>query len=321
LRKEDAMKGSRWIILGSGIVLMLALGSCTGSKKPEVVTETAKAPGLSGPKKRIGIFQFKNKSRYGQDELSWAAVDIMYSELEKSGMFILYERADLAQLEKEFDLIESGKINLQTAVEPGRLTGIQAVVIGTISQFGIWEEAKDYGVYKKKTEIAESTVDVRVVDITSGRQVFAETGTGRTERELETMFGFGEKASFDETMADKALRSAISQFINNLVREVSALPWEGRVADVSHEGGKEMVYVNAGRLSGMPPGERLVIYRVTGTLTDPVTQEFLGYKKKPLGTAEVVDYTGEDVCIALMISGKGSARGDLVVLEKDAGKW
>ncbi len=314
------MKGSHWIIAGLSLFLMLASGSC-GSKKPKVVTPTESGPELSGPKKRVGIFQFKNKSRYGQDKLSWAAVDIMYSELEKTGMFILYERADLAQLEKEFDLIESGKIALQTAAEPGRLTGLQAVVIGTISQFGIWEEAKDYGVYQKKTEIAESTVDVRVVDITSGRQIFAETGTGRTERELETVFGFGEKASFDETMADKALRSAISQFINNLVREVSALPWEGRVADVSHEGGREMVYVNAGRLSNMPLGARLVVYRVTGTLTDPVTQEFLGYKKKPLGTAEVVDYTGEDACIAHMISGKGAARGDLVVMEKDSGKW
>jgi curli biogenesis system outer membrane secretion channel CsgG len=319
-KKEDLMNNWSKISGYLGLMFIMILGACAESKKAEPVMPIERPIELSGPKKRIGIFEFKNKSRYGQDKLSRAAVDVMYSELEKSGKFILYERAELAQLEREFDLIESGKINLATAAEPGKLTGIQAVVVGTISQFGIWEEAKDYGVYKKKTEIAEATVDIRVVNITTGRQIFAETGTGRTERELETVLGFGEKATFDETMADKALRAAISQFMNNLVRTVSELPWEGRVADVSREGGAEIVYVNAGRRSGMPASARLIIYRVTGTLTDPVTQEFLGYKKRKLGEAEVVDYTGEDASMARMITGGGVSRGDIVVLAKDAGK-
>ncbi len=304
-----------------GLLLALCF-SCSQKKEPEIAQSSSQpAPKLTGPKKRVGIFAFKNKSRYGQDKLTKAAVDILYSELEKSGLFELYERADLEELEKEYDLIEAGKINLQTAAEPGKLVGVQAVIIGSITQFGIWQEAEDLGFYKKRTDIAEATVDVRLVDITTGKVIYADSGTGRVERETETVFGFGEKAEFDETMADKALRAAISKFIDNLIARIQELPWQGRVADVDREGGEEILYINAGRKSGMPMGARLVIYRVVGKVTDPETGAFLGYKTKKIGTAEVFDYSGEDLSLARFISGAGGAqRGDLVVLEQDAGK-
>ncbi len=305
-----------WTMVIGILVLVPLVTACQTAKKEQTVQLAVPAPmpELSGPKKRVGIFEFENKSRYGQRALSQAATDVLYSELEKSGMFVLYERAELEQLEKEWDLVESGRVNLSTAAQVGKLTGVQAVVVGTISEFGIWDEALDYGAYKKKTEIAEATVDVRVVDATNGRIIAAETGTGRTERELETVLGFGEKASFDETMADKALRAAITKFIDQLVRELNQMPWEGRVADVETSAGTELIYVNAGRKSGMPMGELLTVKRVTGKLTDPVTQEFLGYKTVPLGMAEVIDYVGEDVSIARMTSGSGAGRGDMVSL-------
>jgi len=298
------------------MVLATAFTAC--SKKPaepQAAPVTAvKPPTLSGPKKRVGIFEFENKSRYGKNRLSNAAVDVLYSELTKAGTFVLYERSALDQLDREFDLIESGRINLNTAAEAGKLVGVQAVVVGTISQFGMWEEAKDYGAYKKKVEIAEATIDVRVVDVTTGRIIYADTGTGRTEREMETVLGYGAKGTFDETMADKALRAAMAKFLDNLIQQVMDLPWEGYIMDVEQGPGQEVIYVNAGQLSGMPMGQMLTVKRVTGKLTDPVTGEFKGYKTMPLGTAQVYDLTGEDVSVARMIQGSGAKRGDLVVL-------
>jgi len=302
------------------MVILLAaswLSGCSTRKheEPKAVSMEERERGLSGPKKRVGVFGFENKSRYGQNRLSEAAVDVLYSLLQDAEVFVLYERSSLDQVERELELIESGRVNLSSAAEAGKLVGVQAVVVGTISQFGIWEEAKDYGVYKKKVEIAEATVDIRVVDVTSGRVIYADSGTGRTERELETVLGFGAKATFDETMADKALRAAMSKFTDNLIREVMDLPWEGYVMDVDTVGGSEVIYVNAGRLSGMTVGQELLVKRVTGKLTDPVTGEFKGYKTVPLGTAVVYDLTGEDVSVARMISGSGAQRGDMAALK------
>jgi len=292
----------------------LVFSACSSQKPEPKSVEIRDVPELSGPKKRVGIFEFENKSRYGKNRLSNSAVDALYTELQQADVFVLYERADLDELEKEFDLIDSGRVNLNTAAEAGRLVGVQAVVVGTISQFGIWEEAKDYGAYKKKLEIAEATVDIRVVDVTSGRIIYADTGTGRVEREMETVLGFGEKATYDETMADKALRAAMSKFIDNLVRTIMELPWEGYVMDVENVGGNEVLYINAGRLSGMETGTLVTVKRVTGKLTDPMTGEFKGYKTVPLGTAQVYELSGEDISIAKMISGSGAKRGDMVVL-------
>jgi len=313
------MKLSRLFATASFFPVALLIASCAGSKKP---AEPAAAPvltprqevSLSGPKKRVGIFEFENKSRYGQDRLSAAATDVIYSELDKSGRFALYERGNLKQLEKEHKLVEAGKVNPASAARVGELTGIQAVVIGTITQFGLWEEAKDYGVYKKKVEIAEATVDVRVVDVTTGRVFFSDSGTGRTEQELATVLGFGEKATYDETMADKALRAAIAQFMGRMVKAVDGIPWEGRVADVDQAGGGVRVYINAGRRSGMTVGQRIVVKQVEGQITDPVTNEFMGYKTRTLGEGKVEELSGEDLSIAGMNGNPEVKRGDLVLL-------
>lgn len=306
------------------LTLALFITACAQSKKDPEIAQTVKpaVPAkLTAPKKRVGIFAFKNKSRYGQDKLTQAAVDILYSELEKTNLFQLYERADLAELAKEYELIESGVVNPISAAEPGKLTGVQAVIIGSITQFGLWEEGKDYGVTKKKTEIAESTVDVRVVDVTTGKIITADSGTGRVERTMETTLGFGAKGGYDETMADKALRASIAKFIDNLIRRLDELPWQGRVADVDKSNSGDVIYINAGLKSGMPMGARLAVYKVSGKITDPETGEFLGYKTARVGEAEVFDFTGEDLSMARMsAAGSGVIKGDIVKLEKDAGK-
>lgn len=306
------MKRFKYIV-AAGLTLLL-LGGCSTKKPVEQVQRLPEKPVLSGPKKRVGIFEFENKSRYGQNRLSNSAVDALYSELTKRDVFVLYERSALDQLGREFDLINAGMVNLDTAAEAGKLVGVQAVVVGTITQFGMWEEAKDIGVYKKKVEIAEATVDVRVVDVTTGRVIYADSGAGRTERELKTVFGFGQKASFDETMADKALRAAMDQFLDKLVAEIVKLPWQGYVMDVDNAGGSEVLYLNAGRTSGMPVGQKLIVKRVTGKLTDPVTGEFKGYKTQDLGSAEVYELSGEDVSLARLTSGSGVKRGDMVTI-------
>ncbi len=309
------MKKSAALALVIGFLLAI---SCA-DKKIEVSNQPA-TPKLIGPKKRVGIFAFKNKSRYGQDELTRAAVDILYSELEKSNRFELYERADLNELEKEFDLIESGKVNPASAGDPGKLPEVQAVIIGGITQFGRWEEGKDYGFYKLKSEIAEAAVDIRVVDVATGRIIVADSGMGRVEREQEQTFGFGEAGSYDETMADQALRAAIDQFIANLIERLNETPWEGKVADTDMSGGQQIIAVNAGRKSLMPMGAKLVIFKITGKITDPDTGALLGYKTQSSGSAEVYEFSGEDLFLARVTSG-GAQKGDLVVLEGDAGKF
>lgn len=307
----------RFMTLTAVVVLMAQVSGCPARKAAETSPAAVKsAPALSGPKKRVGVFEFENKSRYGQNKLSDAAVDVLYTELSKAGVFVLYERSAVTQLNREFKLIDSGQVNLETAAEVGKLVGVQAVVVGTITSFGLREEAKDYGVYKKKTVIAEATVDVRVVDVTSGRIIYAGTGTGKTEQARETVLGFGEKGSFDETMADKALRAAMIQFTADLIKQVMQRPWEGSVMDVEQKGGSEVLYINAGRLSGMPAGQKLLVSRVTGKLTDPQTGEFKGSKTEPLGEAAVYDFSGEDVSMARMTKGSGAKRGDLVTEAK-----
>src|SRR4030042_6076550 len=60
----------------------------------------AQAPRIThkGPKLRVGIVDFVNKSSYGAGRLGTSASDILTTELFKTGAFILVERAQLKQV-------------------------------------------------------------------------------------------------------------------------------------------------------------------------------------------------------------------------------
>jgi len=57
----------------------------------------------------------------------------------------------------EFELSQSGVIDTSTSQEIGQLTGVEAIVTGTVSQMG-----------------NNQRVDARVIDISTGRVVIAE---------------------------------------------------------------------------------------------------------------------------------------------------
>ncbi len=60
-----------------------------------------------GPKLRVGIVDFANKTSYGAGRLGTSASDILTTELFKTGAFILVERTQLNQVLKEQGLGQS----------------------------------------------------------------------------------------------------------------------------------------------------------------------------------------------------------------------
>ena len=72
-----------------------------------------------GPKLRVGIVDFVNKSSYGAGRLGTSASDILTTELFKTGAFIMVERAQLKQVLGEQALGQTGVVSSETC-RPGR---------------------------------------------------------------------------------------------------------------------------------------------------------------------------------------------------------
>ncbi|MCK4827900.1 hypothetical protein KA005_69870, partial [bacterium] len=103
----------------------------------------------------IGIKEFTNATQ--QQDLEKTITEIFITAFGKSAAFNVIERQQLEKVLDEFELSQSGIIDTSTAKEIGQLTGVEAIVTGTVSQMG-----------------NNQRVDARVIDISTGRVVIAE---------------------------------------------------------------------------------------------------------------------------------------------------
>ena len=265
-----------------------------------------------GPKLRVGIVDFVNKTSYGADRLGTSASDILTTELFKTGAFILVERAQLRQVLGEQALGQTGAVNPETAAQAGKVLGLNALVTGSISEFGVSTGGSDYGVYKEKVQKAKCAVDVRVVDASTGQLLFADSGKGEYERKAAEVLGFGQRAGYDETLGAQALRSAITKFMDNLVQKLQSVEWSGAIAMVS---GSD-VYINAGRDVGLMPGDILIVQTLGQEIYDPQTKVLLGRTRGGVKGELLVTELEERMTVTKVRSGVGFQTGDMVKLKK-----
>lgn len=315
------------VCFGVTVVLAGFAGGCattppvTGpSEKPSVQAaalpkeEPQAAIVTRGPKKRVAVIRFQDKSAHGRGRLGGAVQDILTTELSKSGLFIIISRGeDLDLVLDEQDLGKTAIVKKETGPKQGEILGLNAIVTGAVSQFGVKQTSATYMFGASKTQRAEATVDIRVVDATTGQVLFADSGTGIHEESSTQVLGIGGTKGYDETLEGKALRAAISQFIDNLIRRMEAIPWSGKVAAVD----ADEITINAGMKTGLAMGERLTVFGEGREVIDPDTKLSLGRKPgKEKGEIVVSGFFGEDAAICRPVSGGGFAVNDVVKLAR-----
>lgn len=295
------MKSSTAILL-SALFFVSACAPGTKVRKKQAttvdVTEKVKSD-YTGPKRRIGVIDFENKAPYAQARIGNTATDILITELTKSGKFIVVERDKMNKIMEEQKLGQSGAIDPDTAAKVGKILGLNAIVTGSVSQFGVKKEGKDFIVSQSKQQIVECTVDIRVVDAETGQVLYADSGKGVVRKASGKFLGMGNESKYDETLEGEALRAAIVQFVDNIISQVNKKPWSCRVAAV--EDGS--IYLNAGLEAGIQVGQKLKVFSQGKEIKDPTTGLVIGRTEKQVGTLKVASHFGDNGSIADVISG------------------
>jgi curli biogenesis system outer membrane secretion channel CsgG len=318
--REDNMrkKGAFKFVLQLMIASLIFTSCATTYRETQVPGPTqppveGKIQNYTGPKKRVCIVDFANKSEYGQGQLGRSASDILATELFKSGAFILVERNKMQQLLNEQAFGQTGAIDPATAAKAGALLGCSAIVTGSITQFGVKVLGTDYGIYKQKVQKADCTVDVRVVDTSTGQVLFADSGKGEYETKITQVLGMGQYAGYDEVLGQQALRAAITKFIDNLIQQLQSVEWSGRIAGI--QGNR--VYINAGQKTGLNIGDELIVASLGEEIRDPQTGLVIGRAPGPvLGRVRIIGFFGDDGSVATVESGSGFKIGDQVKLQQ-----
>lgn len=279
------------------LVVVAALGALAACapretvqrESPMTATETKGKPSkYFGPKRRIGVVDFENKTAYGQ-RLGEATSDILITELAKTNRFVVVERSKLNKILDEQKLQASGAIDPRTVVQVGKVLGLNAIVTGSVTEFGVKTEGSEYLLVQSKRQTAEASVDIRLVDAETGQVLYADSGKGEARSGKGSVLGLGTRGGYDETLEGKALRAAIVQFTDNIVKQVSKKPWSCRVAAVKGD----LVYLNAGTSMGVESGMELKCYHLGKAIMDPTTGLSLGNEEVEVGTVEVTGALGD----------------------------
>ena len=262
---------------------------------------------------RVAVLNFENNSTWGYwgDRLGEAAADELVTQLFRTGAFSVIERSQLAAVLAEQDLGASGAVDPATAARIGQLLGAQLILTGSITQFSIERRSGGFRRLGLSVSRAESIVDVRLVNTTTGEIMLAESGEGRKN------FGGGFFGStnfereFDAGAAQEALRPAIETVVERIASQASRFADLAPVTPPAQIVGSnnESVYTNQGENYGVQIGQRYRVLRVVdeikdanGTVLDRITDQ--------VGLVEVTRVLSQSA-ICTVVEGE-AAEGDAI---------
>lgn len=324
--------------ISSAVLIMLTTSTIAGSIASSEHSQS------QARKKRVAILDFdygtvrsSSAALFGSDvDVGRGISDLLVKSLVKDGTYSVIERQALDRILAEQNFSTSDRANPATAARLGKLLGVDAIIVGSITQFGHDTKTARIGgagrgvggfgiggVGRKKTK-AIVAVDARIVDIDTGEIRAVAHGKGESKRESTSLLGGGGRwrgfgvgavdfgsSDFRETIIGEAVHDAVGHLSSEVISgstsvEVRKIKVEGLVASV--EGGQ--VILNVGARAGLKVGDRLSIERVTREIKDPVTGNLLRRMSSPVGTIEVIDV--DDVSsVARITSGSGFRVGDL----------
>jgi len=100
-----------------------------------------------------------------------------------------------------------------------------------------------------------------------------------------------------------------ARIIDSLVNDVRMIDWSARVIKAE----KKRIMINAGRLTGLQPGQNLRVYAKGSEVKDPTTKLSLGLAQGALkGTIKVIDFFGIDGAICKPVANGNFKQGDIV---------
>lgn len=240
-------------------------------------------------KRKVAIGRFSNSTRYGKallldverDPLASQAADMLTARLVESGKFMIFERTDLEAVERE---------QITSGAGAAKLVGVDALIVGSVTEFGRKVEGKSGFLNSKMKQTANATVEVRLVDVQTGRAFFSTSGSGSASVEVGEVAGFGSKAGYDSTLNDKAISAAVSDLTTNVIQKLQERRWFTDVLKIV----PGQVFISGGPGQGLKVGDRYLVEVRGETVVSGQTGLPIKLPGTPVATIEVVSFFGDD---------------------------
>jgi curli biogenesis system outer membrane secretion channel CsgG len=311
-------------------------------------TTAAAAPGATAPqgrKKRVAIFDFDyatvqtaSSAAFGTNvDVGKGITDLLVKYLVQDGTYSVIERQALDKILAEQNFSNSDRANPNSAAKIGKLLGVDAIIVGAVTQFG--NDTKNTNVggggggfggfgiggFSHKNTKAIVNIDARIVDIDTAEILGVAEGHGESSRSSTGLLGGGGhwggwgggnvdfgNSDFQQTILGEAVKKSVEQMSTGLVADntklqVRTIVVSGLVAAVD----SGQIVLNVGGKAGLKVGDQLSVERITREIKDPSTGAVIRRMTSPVGVVKVTDV--DDVsAVAAPVSGAGFKVGDAV---------
>lgn len=283
------MKKKLYLLLFAFLCLHISIYAQRKVETIETVThKTELSENKKILKRKVAIGRFSNETSYAKgifydkenDPMGKQALDILTAKLASSDKFILLERNDLSTL------LEESKRNgtdLSTSI------GADFLIIGSITEFGRKNIGKAGVFTTTKTQVAEASVSIRLVDVATGLIIYSDEAKGSAEITTKTTLGVGGNAGFDATLSDKAISEAIGQLVENIINKCTDKPW--RTYFLSYD--NDAILIAGGRSQGLEPGTVLKLKTKGKKVKNPQTGISIELPGKEIGTITILQTGGD----------------------------
>jgi len=284
------------------------------------VAAPAFAQNAPATRKRLAVIDFDYATVHAYVHDIWGSdvdigkgvADMLVNQLVRNGTYSLVERKQLDRILQEQNFQQSGRADASTAAQLGRILGVDAIVIGSVTQFG--RDDKRLGVgggvrvggvgiggIGRRSSKAVVGIDARIVDVRTAEILGVATGFGESKRSGATLVGGASvggvaagggfdmsSSNFASTILGEATRLAVDSLVTELVGAQSRITEtvaaiSALVADVT----ETEIIINKGTRDGVRVGVEYDIVRGGREIRDPASGRVLRRMTEKVGKVKI----------------------------------
>lgn len=292
-------------------------------------------------KKRVAVLDFDFSAVQpwwsGTWDVGAGLADLIVSRLVTDGTYSVIERSALDAVLAEQNFSNSNRANPNSAAQIGQVLGVDAIIVGSITQFGTEDKSLSVGGIAgrwggfgrgrvgKSEGKAKVAVEARIIDVNTAEILGVASGTGESSRSGLLLGGFGAggggfgggsidmgSSDFRDTILGEATHAAADDLSEELIDNDARIPvLERKVKGlIAYVDGSSLI-LNVGSNHGVAEGMELRVERVKDVVKDPATGEVLRELTEAVGTCRVTS-VDDGSSEAVVVSGSGFAVGDVV---------
>jgi curli biogenesis system outer membrane secretion channel CsgG len=288
------------------------------SRKPILLFALLSSIAFSQERKRVAVMNFEYGTvsasvtqLFGSNEdIGKGIADMLVND----GRYSVIERKMLDKLIAEQNFSNSDRADPSSAARIGKLLGVDAIIIGSITQFGRDDKSTDVGAggfgamgrfglggVRSKEAKAVVQITARMVNVETGEILASVAGRGESKRAGTSLLGAGggsgggggagvsmQSSNFGATIIGEATSAAVTQCAGGLDEKAASLPnrviqVDALVADVDGE----HLILNVGSTCGVKVGDTLTISHLGREIKDPSTGKVLRHSESEIGTVRI----------------------------------